>query len=504
MSLNGLILPPGVYCVDTDFTLSGTLTLNALGDPNAVWIFRAGRDFIVSGGAAANVAFLGGVGSACNVWWRLARTSTFDALSTAVGNILADTSITFAAGASLNGRALARTAEVTLSGTAISGPTCAAPPVSGSGVANYRVIKHVVNANGGTAIASNFNVHVISTENFGTADVTGSPAAGMEAPGTLYVLPKGTYAVREDVNPAYTVSYSGDCDAAGNINLYAGNTRTCTITNTHIAAPVPPLIDIVKIPVPLALPLGPGPVTYNYTVTNVGTVPMTDVSLAGDSCSPIVLNSGDTNGDQKLDVTETWKYTCTTTLSATHTNTVTATGHANGFTATHIAQATVVVGIPLVPPLIHIIKIPDPLTLPAGGGAVTYRYTVTNPGVTPLSDVGVTDDKCTGLPSRVTGHPGDLNKNDLLEPSERWSFTCLSNLTATTTNTATATGHANGFTVTDIAVATVVVAPTPPPPVILPATGVGPESNNMPWNVVAAIVAIASLALLYAARRRQA
>lgn len=144
---------------------------------------------------------------------------------------------------------------------------------------------------------------------------------------------------------------------------------------------------------------------------------------------------------------------------------MTATGHANGFTVIDTADATVVVGASIVPPLIHLVKVPSVFVLPAGGGAVTYAYTVTNPGTVPLSDVIITDDKCTGLPGRVTGHPGDLNHDNLLDPNETWHFTCQTNLTQTTTNTGTAAGHANGLTAYDFAPATVVVAP---PNVVIP------------------------------------
>jgi hypothetical protein len=59
--------------------------------------------------------------------------------------------------------------------------------------------------------------------------------------------------------------------------------------------------------------------------------------------------SGDTNGDSKLDQTETWTYTCQTNLTQTTTNTVVATGQANGMTATDFAIATVVVAAPALP-----------------------------------------------------------------------------------------------------------------------------------------------------------
>lgn len=498
LSLLSQPLGPGVYCIAAAASIgTGGITLNGAG----TYIFRVAGALT---SVANSVVSLSGGASACDVFWTPTSATTLAANTTFAGTVIDDAGITVGNTSTWSGRALAFGGTVTIDTSSVAVPTCAAPPTPSGGTASYRVIKKVVNTNGGTAIAANFTVHVRNTQNSGfdvvnAPEVSGSPASGKEAPGTLYTLPQGTYTVREDVNPAYSVSYSGDCDAAGNIALQAGANATCTITNTFIAALPPPIIDVVKVPSPLSLPLGPGQVTYTYTVTNLGIVAMSNVTLAGDTCSPIVRVSGDTDGDNMLDVTETWTHTCTTNLTATHTNTVIATGQANGFTAKHTAQATVIVGAPLVPPLVHVVKVPDPLTLFAGGGAVTYRYTVTNPGTVALSDVSITDDKCTGLPSRVTGHPGDLNKNDLLEPSERWSFTCNSNLTATTTNAATVTGHANGFTVTDIAYATVVVAPPPP---VLPKTGIGPD-GAAPWKAILPAGALAALALYYALRRKR-
>jgi hypothetical protein len=39
-NLGGMTLGPGVYCSSLPLTLTGTLILDAGGDPNAVWIFR--------------------------------------------------------------------------------------------------------------------------------------------------------------------------------------------------------------------------------------------------------------------------------------------------------------------------------------------------------------------------------------------------------------------------------------------------------------------------------
>lgn len=279
------------------------------------------------------------------------------------------------------------------------------------------------------------------------------------------------------------------------VNATCVTSTPAPVVSGGTPAPLP-LIDIIKIPSPLALPSGPGSVTFNYTVTNVGKVAMSDVTVTDDKCSPVNIVTGDTNRNGMLDVGKSWTYSCTKTVTKTETNTATARGSAFGSTAYDTANATVVVKASLVPPLIHVVKVPNKFLLPLGGGAVTYTYTVTNPGTVPLSNVSITDNKCTGLPGRVLGHPGDLNHNNLLENNEVWQFTCLTNLTKTTTNIATAEGQANGLTAIDYAQATVVVAVPG-----LPNTGFAPEDKSL-MNILIPAGVVTLLLSLYVARRK--
>ncbi len=267
--------------------------------------------------------------------------------------------------------------------------------------------------------------------------------------------------------------------------------HVCTITNDDIGAPiiippVPPNIHVVKVPNPLNLPTGPGLVTYTFTLGNLGTVPVTDITMVDDSCSPLALVTGDTNSDAQLDVAETWIYTCSMVVAATHANTAVVTGQVNGLSATDIAFATVVVTIPppipptppvppTIPPLIHVTKIPNPQTLSDGGGLVTYTEQVTNPGTAPLTDVTITDDKCAPLHMTT----GDTNGDLQLDPTETWTYTCQSYLTSTTTSTARAAGNANGLTATDMAIITVTTASPIP---TFPNTGISTDdTHNASW-----------------------
>lgn len=483
-SLNGLTLSPGVYCAN-QFNLSGTLTLN--GSATDVWIFKSAGSLVISGGAAAKVVFTGGA-LPCNVWWRVVSTASFDAGSSLAGNILADTSITMAAGAKLDGRALARTAEVTLSSASITGPTCAAASTGSTGsTGTINVVKLVINDNGGTDTISDFPLFINDLPVVSGATTTLSSGS--------------TYTVHETSSTSYAQSFSGDCDADGRMVLSASDHLFCVITNDDIGEPtvvppVPPLIEVVKVPSPLALPDGAGDVDYSYTLTNIGTVPVTDITMVDDSCNSVVLDSGDNDEDEQLDLGETWLYSCSTTLSETHTNTVVTTGWANGLSVADIATATVVVGEPTVPPLIHVTKIPDTLTLPIGGGSVTYTETITNPGTVPLSAVSITDDKC----NPVTYVSGDTNEDELLDPTEAWVYTCETELTATTTNTAVAGGRGNGITVRDFAIATVVVTAYVPS---LPDTGFAPSGSMLTWGVITVLAIGVILAFFLISRKKR-
>lgn len=219
-----------------------------------------------------------------------------------------------------------------------------------------------------------------------------------------------------------------------------------------------PLIGISSVPDPLVLPKGPGDVTYHYAVKNfLSEAPLTDVQVTDNNCNPATFIEGDDNNDGKLDYSETWRYTCTTKLSVTTQSIATAIGTANNLPATHKAYVTVVVGSDSPAPLVNIInitKVAYPLTLPVGGGDITFTYRVNNPGVVPLASVTVVDDKCAGM----SGKLGDINGNNLLDITEVWVYTCTTRLTQTTTNTVSVVATANGLQTVGYATITVTVA----------------------------------------------
>jgi len=119
--LAGLTLTPGVYTSATSLGLSGNLTLDAQGDPSAVFIFQAGSTLTASN---AQITLTGGA-QACNVFWQVGSSATIGTGSQFVGVIMALDSISMNTGATLDGSALARNGAVTLQSNVITTATCA-------------------------------------------------------------------------------------------------------------------------------------------------------------------------------------------------------------------------------------------------------------------------------------------------------------------------------------------------------------------------------------------
>lgn len=111
LDLGGLTLTSGVYCFDTSAQLTGELTLDVQGDPNAVFIFQMGSTLTTAPGAS--VVFVNGAPS-CNVYWQVGSSATLGTNTSFAGNILALTSITLNTGATVTGSTLALNGAVTL------------------------------------------------------------------------------------------------------------------------------------------------------------------------------------------------------------------------------------------------------------------------------------------------------------------------------------------------------------------------------------------------------
>ena len=130
---------PGVYnSAAGTFGITGTLTLDAQGDPNAVFIFQAASTLITAG--SSNVVLINGA-QAANVFWQVGSSATLGTSSHLEGTILALTSITATTSATVNGQLLARNGAVTLdtntvtvtASTSVNANSLIAPGSNGTG-----------------------------------------------------------------------------------------------------------------------------------------------------------------------------------------------------------------------------------------------------------------------------------------------------------------------------------------------------------------------------------
>ena len=111
-------LLPGVYRFSSSAQLNGTLTLNAQGNANALFIFEIGTTLTTASSAAVSV-INGGAND--GVYWQVGSSATLGTSTAFAGNILANQSITLDTSATiLCGRAIALNKAVTMDTNTIS------------------------------------------------------------------------------------------------------------------------------------------------------------------------------------------------------------------------------------------------------------------------------------------------------------------------------------------------------------------------------------------------
>jgi Ice-binding-like/Bacterial Ig-like domain (group 3) len=162
VELGGTTVTPGVYASPAGtFGITGTLTLDAQGNPNAVFIFLAASTLITA--SASNVVLVNGA-QAANVFWVVGSSATLGTYSIIQGTIMAQASITVTTGTTVDGRVLARAAAVTLDSDTITVPagvrapsittTCLATSVNPVPAGQPVTFTTAVAASTGTAIPS--------------------------------------------------------------------------------------------------------------------------------------------------------------------------------------------------------------------------------------------------------------------------------------------------------------------------------------------------------------
>jgi len=334
--LGGTTLTPGVYdSTAGTFQITGTLTLDAQGDPNAVFIFKTASTLITASNSKVSL-----INSArpCRVFWQVGSSATLGTTSHFVGHIFALTSITANTGATVVGQLLARNGAVTLGTNIITNALCSesqAPAIDvfktaspnslvGPGLVTYTYI--VTNAGNvplsGVSVADN----MVSPVTFVSGDTNSD---NLLQPGETWIYTATT---------TLTASTTNTATASGAANE---TTASATSAATVIVTAPAPAIHVVKTASPTSLKKGPGWVTYSYRVTNPGNVALSAVSVTDNKISGLTFVSGDTNKDGMLQPGETWVYSKRVWLKSTTTNTAIAKGTWNGTVVTGVASARV-------------------------------------------------------------------------------------------------------------------------------------------------------------------
>ena len=242
-----------------------------------------------------------------------------------------------------------------------------------------RVIKQVVNDNGGTKAAADFTLHVKS----GGTDVAGSPAAG-SASGTVYTLASGTYVVSENTPPSgyAQTGISGDCAADGSVTVVAGVQKTCTITNNDVSAKLIVIKNVVNDEAGTSA-------ASNFTMSVTGSSPSpASFPGAGAPGTQVLLNPGSYGVSETGPAGYTGSFSpdCNGSISLGETKTCTVTNSDND-----------------TPSSILVTKTADPVSLPEPGGNVAFSVTVKNTSaVDSVTISSLTDDIYGNLDGKGT------------------------------------------------------------------------------------------------------
>lgn len=265
-NLGGLTLTPGVYCFSSSAQLTGALTLDALGNQNALFLFKIGSTLTTASGSS--VAVINATSSCNKAYWQVGSSATLGTGTSFAGDILALSSITLTTGANTSGRTLARNGAVTLDTNNVNAcPATVCPVIT---------VNPATLPNGTVGTAYNQTVSASG----GTAPHTFSISSG--ALPTGLVLNPATGAITGAPTTAATFTFTVTAtDAAG-----CPGSRPYTIT---IANPGCPVITLN----PATLPPGAVAAPYSQPVTaSGGTAPYTYAVASGALPAGLSLNSG--------------------------------------------------------------------------------------------------------------------------------------------------------------------------------------------------------------------
>jgi hypothetical protein len=278
--LGGKTLVSGVYCFSSSAQLTGSLTLNGQGNPNAVFIFQIGSTLTTA--SASSVLLINGAQS-CNVFWQVGSSATLGTGTAFAGSIIALTSNTLTTGARVNGRALARNGAVTLDTNQVSSPVCGTPAtVTAPGPLTLTPVVPVVVVNTAvpTATSTSTAVAATSTAAAATSTAVAAISTAVAAISTAVTAPSAVGAATSTAVAATSTAVAATSTAVAATTLTPTATATVVPATSTEAVPTQtptPTSGKKKTPASTSTTAAPAVLAASVTVKPVKppTIPMT-------------------------------------------------------------------------------------------------------------------------------------------------------------------------------------------------------------------------------------
>ena len=259
----------------------------------------------------------------------------------------------------------------------------------------------------------------------------------------------------------YTVSYTvtqDDIDNGGVVNTSLTHDNTATVTTNEgagdsdsqsVSIVQDPRVTIAKTANVTSVDAAGDVISYTIGVSNAGNMTLTGVAVSDPSVANLAavvsggFNAGDTDQDGKLDLTETWQYTGSYTVTQadidnggvvnpllSHDNTASVTtdqgaadADANDTDSESVAIAQ--------DPRVTIAKTANVTSVDAAGDVISYTIAVSNSGNMTLTGLAVTDPSVTDLAAVESGgfNVGDTDHDNKLDLTETWQYTASHTVT---------------------------------------------------------------------------
>jgi len=297
--LGGRTLAAGIYkSAPGSFAIQGgDLTLDAAGDPNAIWVFQMATSLTVGGPGAAfpqSVILVNGA-QAKNVFWQVGSAATINAAGggTMVGTIISSAAIAFSTAGNvtvvtLEGRALALNASVTMVNTHINVPASTVALSSAKAITAYSLngVAGVINEMAKTiSLTMPYGTNV--TALVGTFTTTGAEV-------TVGAVSQTSNTTANDFTSpvAYTVTAADSTTAAYTVTVSVALSSAKAITAYSLNGVAGVINEMAKT-ISLTMPYGTnvtalvGTFTTTGAEVTVGAVAQTSNTTANDFTSPV-------------------------------------------------------------------------------------------------------------------------------------------------------------------------------------------------------------------------